>query len=277
MSEFRSSEIVQDETGRQYHIGLRPDDISDKIILVGDPDRARRVADLFESVRVSRQNREYVTFTGTYKGLELTVMATGIGCDNTEIAVVELCQLKFPVTIIRCGSCGALQSDIEIEDLVISSGSVRLENTSTFFVEPGYPAVASHEVILALLKSAANEKLPHHFGMTATAPGFYGAQGRHIPGFPAKDEALMDRLTKQGIKNFEMESSTLFTLASLRGFRAGTICAVFASRPRDRLIDPVKKGKAELRAIKTALGAFEIINKMDEQKGNAPFWLPEFS
>ncbi len=277
MSEFRSSEIVQDKTGRQYHIGLRPDDISDKIIIVGDPDRARRVADLFESVRVSRQNREYVTFTGTYKGLELTVMATGIGCDNTEIAVVELCQLKFPVTIIRCGSCGALQSDIEIEDLVISSGAVRLENTSTFFVEPGYPAVASHEVILALLKSAANEKLPHHFGMTATAPGFYGAQGRHIPGFPAKDEALMDRLTKQGIKNFEMESSTLFTLASLRGFRAGTICAVFASRPRDRFIDPVKKGKAELRAIKTALGAFEIINKMDEQKGNAPFWLPEFS
>lgn len=277
MSEFRSSEIVQDETGRQYHIGLRPDDISDKIIIVGDPDRARRVAALFESVRVSRQNREYVTFTGTYKGLELTVMGTGIGCDNTEIAVVELCQLKFPVTIIRCGSCGALQSDIEIEDLVISSGAVRLENTSTFFVEPGYPAVASHEVILALLKSAANEKLPHHFGMTATAPGFYGAQGRHIPGFPAKDEALMDRLTKQGIKNFEMESSTLFTLASLRGFRAGTICAVFASRPRDRFIDPVKKGKAELRAIKTALGAFEIINKMDEQKGNAPFWLPEFS
>ena len=277
MSELRSSEIVQDGTGRQYHIGLRPDDISDKIIIVGDPDRARRVADLFESVRVSRQNREYVTFTGTYKGFELTVMATGIGCDNTEIAVVELCQLKFPVTIIRCGSCGALQPDIEIEDLVISSGAVRLENTSAFFVEPGYPAVASHEVILALLKSAANEKFPYHFGMTATAPGFYGAQGRHIPGFPAKDEALMDRLTKQGIKNFEMESSTLFTLASLREFRSGTVCAVFASRPKDRFIDPAKKEKAELRAIKTALGAFEIITRMDEQKGNETFWLPEFS
>lgn len=276
MSEFESSEIVKDETGKQYHIGLKPDDISDKIMIVGDPARAKKVADLFETVRVSRQNREYLSFTGTYKGFELTVMSTGIGCDNTEIAVVELCQLKFPITIIRCGSCGSLQFDIEIGDLVISWGALRLENTSTFFVEEGYPAIASHEVCLALLKSAANEKFPHHFGITATASGFYGAQGRHISGFPVKDEGLFDRLTKQGIKNFEMESSTLFTLASLRGFRAGTVCTVFASRPRNKFIKPEKKSEAELRAIRTALGAFEIINKMDEQKGNAPFWLPEF-
>ncbi len=277
MSEFGSAEIVKDETGKQYHIGLRPDDISDKIMLVGDPERAKRVADLFETIRVSKQNREYRTFTGIYKDLEITVMATGIGCDNTEIAVVELCQLKFPVTIIRCGSCGALQSDIEIGDLVISSGALRLENTSTFFVEEGYPAIPSHEVNLALLKSAATQGIPYHFGITVTASGFYGAQGRHVSGFPVKDEELFNRLTKQGIKNFEMESSTLFTLASLRGFRAGTICAVFASRPRNKFVDPAKRGAVELSAIKTALGAFGIINKMDEQKGNAPFWLPKIS
>ncbi|MGD2125762.1 MAG: nucleoside phosphorylase [Desulfobacteraceae bacterium] len=275
MSQVESSEIVRDETGSQYHIGLRSEDVSDKIVIVGDPERAERTADFFDTVRVSKQNREYVSFTGTYKGLELTVLATGIGCDNTEIAVVELCQLKFPVTMVRCGSCGALQPEIEIGDLVISSGALRLENTSTFFVEAGYPAVASYEVNLALLKSATNQNFPYHFGITATASGFYGAQGRRLPGFPVKDEGLQDRLAKQGIKNFEMESSTLFTLACLRGFRAGSVCAVFASRPRNEFIVPEKKVEAESKAIKTALGAFELLNKMDQQKGDAPFWLPD--
>ncbi len=274
MSRFESSEIVRDETGRQYHIGLKPGDISDKIIIVGDPARAEKIADFFERVRVSQKNREYVSFTGAYKGFELTALATGIGCDNTEIAVVELCQLTYPLTIIRCGSCGALQPGIEIGDLVISSGALRLENTSTFFVDHGYPAIASHEVTLALMKAAAVEGIPYHCGITATAAGFYGAQGRKIPGFPLKDETLLDRLAKQGIKNFEMESSTLFTLASLRGFRAGTVCAVFASRPKQKFVAPDKKGEIELRAIKTVLGAFENLEKMDAQRGSALFWLP---
>ena len=277
MSRYESSEIVKDENDRQYHIGLRPQDISDKIIIVGDPRRAVKTAELFEDIRFSVQNREFVTYTGTYKGFELTVLATGIGCDNTEIAVIELCQLKFPLTIIRCGSCGALQADIGIGDLVISTGALRLENTSTFFVEAGYPALASHEVILALLKSASDGNFPHHLGITATAPGFYGAQGRRIPGFPVKDEGLLDRIAKQGVKNFEMESSTLFTLASLRGIRAGTICTVFASRPRNTFIAPDQKDRQELKAIRTTLGAFEILNKMDEEKKGARYWLPEFT
>ena len=276
MNRFINSEIVRDASGKQYHIGLRSEDISDKIILVGDPGRAERISDLFERKSFSMRNREFVSFTGTYKDFEMTVLSTGIGCDNTEIAVIELCQLKFPVTIIRCGSCGALQPEIKISDLVISSGALRLENTSTFFVEEGYPAIASHEVILALLKSAEEKNIPYHLGITATASGFYGAQGRNIPGFPVKDSGLFDRLTKQGIKNFEMESSTLFTLASLRGFRAGTVCAVFASRPKGTFIDPDQKEAAEMKAARTALDAFEILNRMDEQKGDAPFWLPDF-
>jgi len=265
MSHSINSEIVKDAAGKRYHIGLRAEDIADKIILVGDPRRAERVSDLFEKKRFSVSNREFVSFTGTYKELEMTVLATGIGCDNTEIAV----------TIIRCGSCGALQPDIDIADLVISSGALRLENTSTFFVEEGFPAIASHEIILALLKSAAEKNLPFHFGLTATASGFYGAQGRNIAGFPVKDAGLFDRLTKQGIKNFEMESSTLFTLASLRGFRAGTVCAVFASRSKGTFIDPDQKEAAEMRAIRTTLDAFEIIGRMDKQKGDASFWLPD--
>jgi uridine phosphorylase len=275
VTEYKNAESVKDPSGRQYHIGLSPEEVAEYVMVVGDPARAERVAGLFDRVRVSCKSREFVTFTGSYRGNEITVMATGIGCDNTEIAVIELCQLRFPLTIIRCGSCGGLQSDMEIGDLVISAGAMRLENTSTFFVEEGFPAIASHEIVLALLKAVADEGVPHHLGITATASGFYGAQGRRIPGFPVRDQSLMDRLATQGIKNFEMETSTLLTLAALRGFRAGAVCAVFASRPRNEFIDTDQKGAAELKAIKTTLRAFEYIREMDRQKDGSPFWLPE--
>jgi uridine phosphorylase len=275
MAEYKSSEIVQDDQGTQYHIGLKSDEVSDKLILVGDPERARLIAGFFDKVKVERRNREFATFTGSYKNLELTVMATGIGCDNTEIAVIELCQLKFPLTIIRCGTCGALQPDIGIGDLVISQGALRLDNTTSFFVEPNFPAIASYEVSIALLKSAHELNVPYHYGITATAPGFYGAQGRHVPGFPLREEGLLDRLAKQGIKNLEMEAGALLTLSCFRGFNAGAVCAVFASRPKNKFIEPDKKKDAELKAVKTALRAFEILEVMEKQKGKDKLWLPE--
>jgi uridine phosphorylase len=274
MSDYQSAEIVKDDKGRQYHIGLTTDEISDRIIIVGDPDRAQRVAEYFTEVRVKKQNREFVTFTGKYKDFDLTVMSTGIGADNTEIAVIELCQLKFPLTIIRCGTCGALQKNIKLGDVIISSGAVRLENTTGFFVENGYPALSHHEVILSLLKSAKTNNVHYHLGVTATCPGFYGAQGRHVPGFPIKDETLLDRLVKQNVLNFEMEASALLTLATLRGFRAGCVCSVFALRQENKFIKPDDKLKAENNAIQTALGAFEVLNLMDNQKGKSSYWLP---
>lgn len=275
MNEYKSAEIVKDNLDRQYHLGINSKEISDKIILVGDPERAKKISLLFDKINYSAQNREFISYTGIYKGFELSVLSTGIGAANTEIAIIELCQLKFPITIIRCGTCGALQDDIEIGDLVITTGAVRMENTSTFFVETGYPAVASHEVNLALLKSASQNNSNYHYGITATAPGFYGAQGRHVDGFPLKEEDLINRLKKQGVKNIEMECSALLTLASFRGFRAGCICAVFANRTRNKFILPDKRNEAEQVVINTTLGAFEVLNKMDKQKGNSKFWFPE--
>jgi uridine phosphorylase len=275
MAKYESSEIVKDDSGVQYHIGLKKEEISDKIIFVGDPGRVKLIAGFFSKIKFERQNREFVSITGTYKNLELTVMATGIGCDNTEIAVIELCQLKFPLTIIRCGTCGALQQDIEIGDLVISQGALRLDNTSSYFVDPGFPAIASHEISIALLKAAHDKKLPYHFGITATAPGFYGAQGRHVPGFPLKEEGLIERLARQGVKNLEMETGALLTLSCFRGFRAGAVCAVFASRTKNKFIDPDKRKEAELNAVNITLDAFEILCTMDAARGNEKFWMPD--
>lgn len=271
---FKSAEIVSTAEGRQYHIGCKPGDIAPNILLCGDPARAHRVAGYFAKARKPICSREYVTITGTYKGLPMTVMATGMGPDNTEIAVVEIAQIVKQPTLIRIGSSGALRKGIELADLVISSGAVRLENTSTQFVVEGYPAVAHHEVLLALIEAAAANKVPHHVGLTATAPGFYGAQGRKVPGFPPRDPELPAKLDVMGVSNFEMETSCLFTLATLRGLRAGAICAIYANRHKNEFIDTEQKDLAEKRCIEAGLKAFEVLARMDKARGRAPRWTP---
>ena len=273
---YFSAEEVRDEEGRQYHIGLAPGEVAKNILLVGDPARAKRVASLFSEVKLERSNREYLTFTGTWQGLEVSVMATGMGCDNMEIAIIELSQIVDSPTLIRAGSCGGLQEDIQIGDLVISTGAVRLENVSTFFVPEGYPAVAHWEVVLALIQAAEDKGYPYHVGLTATGASFYGAQGRKAAGLVPRDPQIVERLAQLQVKNFEMESSTLFILSTLKSFRAGTVCAVYANRPKNQFITPEEKKEAEMKCIQTALSAFSILAKMEEKKRGS-YWLPRFS
>jgi len=261
-----SAERVSDASGRQYHLGVAPGEVAPRILLCGDPKRAERTAALFEALRCERRNREYVTFTGKYKGLELSVVGTGIGPDNIEIAVVELSQVAKDPTFIRIGSCGALRKGLRLGDLVVSTGAVRLENTSTYFVPEGYPAVANYEVVVALLSAAAGLGRQAHAGLTATAPGFYGAQSRRVPGFEPRHPDLPASLAKLGVLNLEMEVSALLTLASVGGFRAGAICAVYAQRAENRFISPREKEEAELDCIRAGLGAFERLEHMDQWK-----------
>lgn len=265
-----NSEIVEDSTKRQYHIGLGPGEVANTVILVGDPKRAEKVAKYFNTIRISKSNREFITFTGTYKNYPLTVMSTGIGCSNIEIAVMELSRIfeendEIPI-LLRIGSSGSLQSEIEVGDLVISTAAVRLEDTSTNFVDMSYPAIANFEVITALISSAERKKIPYHVGITATTSGFYGAQGRVLENFPIKDLNLPDRLSKLNVLNFEMESSTLFTLASLAKYKAGTLCAVYANRASKMFITDDKKHQAEQKAIECGLEAIVILKNMEKEK-----------
>ncbi|MFH1830205.1 MAG: nucleoside phosphorylase [Pseudomonadota bacterium] len=271
---FKSAEIVSTKEGRQYHIGCAPGDVAQNILLCGDPDRAHRVADYFDEINKPMLSREYVTITGKYKNMPMTVMATGMGPDNTEIAVVELSQIVKKPTFIRIGSSGGLKKDIELADLVISQGAVRLENTSTSFVVEGYPALAHHEVVLALLEAARRNRFPYHLGLTATASGFYGAQARNVPGFAPRDPELPAKLDAMNVANMEMECSTLFTLATLSGARAGAVCAIYANRHKNKFVDSETKDLAEKRCIETGLAAFEILAMMDEAKGDAALWTP---
>ncbi len=240
---------------RQYHIGCGPGDLAPRILLCGDPGRAEKVAAHFSKVRLERRNREYVTITGTHEGRPITVMGTGIGPDNTEIAVVELSQLVKDPVLVRIGSSGALQPGIRLGDVVITTGAVRLENTSTYFVPEGYPAVAHHEVVRALEEAARSLGLRHHVGLTASAPGFYGAQSRRAPGFEPRYKDLPGELARLNVLNFEMEASALLTLAAMRGFRAGVACAVYAQRVRRTFVNATQKARAEENVIRAGLAA----------------------
>lgn len=264
-----SAEVVRTAAGRRYHIGLAPGDVAPVVLLAGDPARAERVAERFDRVEVERRNREFATFTGRYRGHRVSAMGTGIGPDNLEIVVVELAPLIPGGTLLRIGSCGALAGGIRLGDLVISTGAVRLENTTSYFVHEGYPAVAHHEAVLALAESCRSQRLPYHVGLTATAPGFYGAQGRRVPGFAPRFPGLPRELAAQGVLNMEMEVSSLLVLAALAGLRAGAVCAVFAQRRHNRFVTTAEKHRAEERVIAAGLGAVEALARIDAAKRRA--------
>ena len=248
---------------RQYHIALQRGELAEYVLLAGDPGRSEKVARRFDSVAVQRANREIVTFTGTYRGMPISIMSTGMGPDNTEIVLAEVLEIVDRPTFLRIGSCGALQPDIGLGELVISTGAVRLENTSSFYVHPGYPAIAHRDVVWALEAACRTLALPHHVGLTATASSFYAGQGRRMRNLPVRYPQLVDELRRQGVANLEMESSALFVLAGLAGVRAGTVCAVYAQRVEGTFVEGTHKEAAESRCIDAGLEAIHLLWELD--------------
>jgi uridine phosphorylase len=269
----------QDARRRQYHIGLGPGEVAPTILLAGDVDRAARIAETFDTLDLERRSREYRTFTGTRHGRPLTAMATGMGSDNTEIALVELAQIVDSPVLIRVGSTGALQPDIELGDLVISTGALRYESTSASYAPPEYPALAHPEVLLALVAAAHELGHRHHVGLTATLPGFYASQGRELPPFATRHPERANELARLGVLNMEMEASCLFVLGGVAGLRTGAVCAVYANRQTGDFIAPDLKRQAESAAIHTALGAVDILAAMDQRRdaAGAPLWHPRLA
>jgi uridine phosphorylase len=167
-------------------------------------------------------------------------------------------------TFIRVGSTGAIQKEVECGDVIISSAAVRLDGTSNWYVVPEFPAVANYEVLLALIEAAESlDKCTYHVGITATTSDFYAGQDRPIrkSGTPSMENLLPD-LQKAGVLNFEMETATLYTLASLYGLRAAAVCAVQANRCTNEF----KTGAGEETAIKIANEAVKILDGWDALK-----------
>ena len=261
---------------RQYHIGLGPGELAEYILLPGDPDRTARIAARLDHVDREHRHREFASASGTYKGLPVSIVSTGIGTDNVEIVIAEILAITENPTLMRVGSSGALQPGIALGDLVISTGAVRLETTTSWFVHDGYPAVAHHEAVVALIEAAERLGKRYHVGLTATSPGFFGAQGRPIPQLPIRYPDLAEDMARERVMNFEMEASALLVLAGLARCRAGVVCAVYAQRTTGDFVTGAAKDAAEAACVETGLESLLILADMDRRTRDAAaaLWRP---
>jgi len=249
---------------REYHIDLERGELAEYVLLVGDPGRVAKVSALFDEVEVERSNREIMTATGTYRGMRLSVMSTGMGPDNIEIVLAEITEITDSPTFVRVGSSGALMPEIRPGDLIISTGAVRLENTTDFYVHPGYPAIAHRDVVWALEAACRELGVRYHVGLTATASGFYAPQGRAMRTLPVRYPELAEELRLQRVANMEMESSALFVLSALAGLRAGTVCTAYAQRVDGTFLEGAAKEAAEASCIDAGLAGIHLLWELDQ-------------
>lgn len=247
--------------GETYHLQTQPGEVAPFILTSGSPERIRRLAGLFDSVTLERHHREFLTITGSYKDIAVTGLATGIGPSPTVIAIVEAVQCQPQATFIRLGSCGSLQPQIRVGDLVISSRALRHDGVTSYYAPPEVEALADATVTAALQEAARQLGVVHHVGLTRTAGDFYHGQGRAAPGFSGFDPTLLTRLQAQGVCNQEMEMAVYFTLAQVchHPIRAGGCAVVFADRYRDEFIDAAAMTAAEEMICRVGLLAVEIL------------------
>ncbi len=273
-SKLKSAAVPEDELGRQYHVGLKKGDVPRYVLLPGDPGRVPLIAKYWDEAREVASHREYVTYIGKYKGVDIAATSTGIGGPAAAIAIEELLRVGAD-TFIRVGTTGALKKEIGVGDLIISVAAVRYDGTSKIYVDVEYPAVAHYEVVMALIEAAEELGVRYHVGITASSDSFYVGQGR--PGFrgylPSRWAGIEKRLAELNVLNFEMESATLFTLSNIYGARAGTVCAAIANRVTDEFV----AGAGVEDAIKVANEAVRILHEWDEYKareGEGKKYLP---
>jgi len=209
---------------KQYHIGMVEGDVAEYVLLPGDPFRTDIIAQYMDDVELVAHKREHKTYTGYYKGVRVSVTSTGMGCPSTAIAAEELANIGAKV-FIRLGSCAALQDDINIGDLVITTAAMKNEGTSKFYVPDNLPAVADLEVTSELIRVAKEmsngDDYQVHWGISSTDDSFYGETPEWI-----------QKLIDLNLKNIEMEASALFTVCHRRGLKGATICAVAANHKR---------------------------------------------
>lgn len=264
MSQIPSSELIINSDGSIFHLHIKPEELADTVILVGDPGRVELVSSFFESREFVRSSREFVTVTGKYKGKRITVLSTGIGTDNIDIVVNELDALanidlktREPkkehkrLTLLRIGTSGAIQPDIPIGSFVLSHISVGCDGLLNWYANRD--SVSQLDMERAFVKhfdwplnlpapyfAKASERMIKLFeketikGVTISASGFYGPQGRvlrlplAIPDMVSKFESF--RFNGDRITNFEMEGSAIAGLSALLGHDAATVCCIIANR-----------------------------------------------
>lgn len=264
MKKIAESELILNPDGSVYHLKLRPENISENIIVVGDQGRVETISKHFDSIECKIQNREFLTHTGIYNNKRITALSTGIGTDNIDIVINELDALVnidlenrtikenlSSLNIVRLGTSGALQADIPVDSFVMSEYGLGFDGLLNFYQtekdiyhqditeafmehtnwESNLPrpyVVKASEILMQKLGTGLTK------GITATASGFYGPQGRQLRIVPA-DPFLNEKMMAFGYKghritNFEMETSALYGLGKILGHNTLTICTIIANR-----------------------------------------------
>ncbi len=261
MARISDTDLILNPNGSVFHLGLLPDQLADTILAVGDPDRVEQVSCNFDTIEFKNKKREFITHTGTLGGKRISVISTGIGPDNVEIFFQEVdalvnidLQRKEPkairksLNIVRVGTSGAMQKEIAVGSLVISDQAVGLDNLMQFYVFPQSELQAAASLALqqhtglsflpyiAQGSVSLREKIGRGMitGNTATCPGFYAPQGRQLR-LPIRYPNLLRdlgtfRSTDFRLSNFEMETSTYFSLGQLMGHKAASANAIIANR-----------------------------------------------
>ena len=262
MKVIKDTELILTAENKVYHLNLLGKEIANSIIVVGDRARVRQVSQHFDSIDFKIKNREFLTHTGTYNGKRISVVATGIGTDNIDIVLNELDaavnidletriikEKKKSLHIIRLGTSGALQKDIEVDSFLMATHGLGFDGlahfyqskniidqkmSSAFATHSNWPKQTAYPYIVK-----ASEKLLKKFdgfarGITATASGFYAPQGRQLRIAPTIEDLQlkMNTFSYEGnrITNFEMETSALYFLAKSLGHHSLTICAIIGNR-----------------------------------------------
>ena len=261
---IKESELILNPDGSVYHLNLKPEHIADTIIFVGDQDRVAKITKHFDAIEFETQKREFKTHTGTYKGKRLTVLSTGIGPDNIDIVMNELDALvnidlntrkpKEKLTslkIVRVGTSGSLQKDVPVDAFVLSTHGLDLNGMLHFYKIDGLTNPDMENAFINYTNWNTKKARPIIFnnseelekifdtdvykGLTATAGGFYGPQGRVLR-LPLEDDSLnnkIDDFNFNGVRvtNFEMETAVIYGMSKLLGHQALSLNAIIANRP----------------------------------------------
>lgn len=291
MQAIGASELIINDRGAIYHLNVRPEEIADTIITVGDPERVASVSKYFDRIEHKLAHREFITHTGTIGQKRISVLSTGIGPDNIDIALNEIDALvninfdtrtindqKKSVSIIRMGTCGSLQGEVGVNELVAGTHGLGIDNVLHFYERENneeekailaafdeHTNISSHKIQPYIASASAG--LLKHFvegyshGITVTCPGFYGPQGR-ILRLPLKMPNLVDQMTsfsygQHRIANFEMETSAIYGLCNLLGHQCLSINVIIANRVKKEYSKDM--GKAVDHMIQKSLGIIATI------------------
>lgn len=265
---IKPSELPLAADGSLYHIHLTSDTLADKVLLVGDPERVDMFKSIFDSVEHESRNRELHALTGRYHGTRMTALSTGMGCDNIDIVMTELDVAADgrQLQLVRIGTSGSLQEDIDCGSHVAAEYAVGLDGLMNYYREwkSNKAEKWQSEMEEAFIKhmgldsSMARpycvrgsqlllDKIAHdmHHGITATAPGFYGPQGRTVRLHPAI-EGLNEKLASFKVTNLEMETSAIYGFSHLLGHEALTVCLIIANRSKGTFLSDYHTQMREL-------------------------------